>query len=290
MTSEGFITVPRARLYYRMVGTSTPLVVLHGGPDFNHSYLLPEMDRVAGSARLIYYDQRGRGKSSDGVAPEDVTIESEIDDLDRLRQHFELDTVSLLGHSWGCLLALEYAMRYPNRTGSLVLMNPAPASRRDLLLFQEQRRAAESDILSRMEAIAQTPSYLEGDIATEAEYYRAHFQRAVRRPEHVDEVVARLRMHFTPGDILKARAIEERLYEQTWRRPAYDLLDRLKRFAGPMLVLHGDHDFFTLDCARNIATASTMGELVVIEKCGHFAYLESPEVVSEAIAGFLSRV
>jgi len=48
---------------------------------------------------LIYYDQRGRGKSSGEVAPDDVTIESEIEDLDRVRRHFGLDAVALLAHS-----------------------------------------------------------------------------------------------------------------------------------------------------------------------------------------------
>jgi len=58
------------------------IVVLHGGPDFDHTYLLPDMDRLADSFRLIYYDQRGRGKSGDGVRAEDVTLASGIEDLD----------------------------------------------------------------------------------------------------------------------------------------------------------------------------------------------------------------
>jgi proline iminopeptidase len=57
--------------------------VLHGGPDFDHSYLLPDLDRLSDSFRLIYYDQRGRGRSADGVRAEDVTLASDIADLDR---------------------------------------------------------------------------------------------------------------------------------------------------------------------------------------------------------------
>ena len=285
--SEGFIAMPGARLYYRAVGSSTPVTVLHGGPDFNHHYLLPELDRLADLARLIYYDQRGRGKSSEGVAPEDVTIESEVEDLDRIRGHFGLDQLSLLGHSWGCILALEYAARHPERTRDVVLMNPAPASHRDHRLFREQREAAEADTLARMRAIARTQAYREGDIPTEAEYYRAHYQRAVWRQEHIEQIVPRLRAHFAPEDILKARAIEERLYEQTWRRPEYDLTDRLTHFTGPILVLHGKQDFMPLACATNISAASPTARLVVIEECGHFAYLERPEAVREAVASFL---
>src|SRR5258705_9433582 len=88
---EGYVPVPGARLYLREVGTGPPLFILHGGPDFNHNYLLPDLDRLASTFRLIYYDQRGRGKSSPGVAPKDVSIESEVEDLDLLRQFFGLE-------------------------------------------------------------------------------------------------------------------------------------------------------------------------------------------------------
>lgn len=69
-------------LYARDIGRGYPIVVLHGGPDFDHSYLLPDMDRLSDSFRLIYYDQRGRGKSADGVRAEDVTLVSDVADLD----------------------------------------------------------------------------------------------------------------------------------------------------------------------------------------------------------------
>jgi proline iminopeptidase len=75
--------------------------VLHGGPDFDHSYLVPELDVLAESFRLIYDDQRGRGRSAGGVRPEDVTIESEIDDVDHISGRLGLGRVALLGHSWG---------------------------------------------------------------------------------------------------------------------------------------------------------------------------------------------
>lgn len=287
--SEGAIAVPGAHLYCREVGSAsqTPLVVLHGGPDFNHNYLLPEIDRLATSTRLIYYDQRGRGKSSAGVVPEDVTIESEVDDLDRLRQHFGLDQLALLGHSWGCILALEYATRYPDRVGHVVLMNPPPASHRDLQMFRAHREATEADTLAAMRAIAETRAFQDGDIQAEAEYYRMHFSRAVHRPELIDAIVARLRVHFTPEDILKARAIEERLYERTWLKPAYDLTERLEGFDRPTLVLCGRQDFFPMSIATNVAAASTAAKLAVLDDCGHFAYAERWEAAKQAIESFL---
>jgi len=76
------------------------MIVLLGGPDFDYGYMLPDLDRLADTFRLIYYDQRGRGKSADGVNPDDVTLASDVDDIDAVRQHFQLESPTLLGHSW----------------------------------------------------------------------------------------------------------------------------------------------------------------------------------------------
>ena len=78
--------------------------------DFGHDYLLPEFDRLADACRLVYYDQRGRGRSYAGDAPDDVTMAGDVDDLDCVRRSLGLETMAVLGHSWGCLVAMEYAL------------------------------------------------------------------------------------------------------------------------------------------------------------------------------------
>jgi len=75
---QGTNAVGGADLYTREIGQGPPVIVLHGGPDFDHTYLLPEMDRLTDLFHLFYYDQRGRGRSAEGVKPGDVTLESEI--------------------------------------------------------------------------------------------------------------------------------------------------------------------------------------------------------------------
>lgn len=284
---EGFLPVAGAQLYFREVRNRLPpLLILHGGPDFNHNYLLPELDRLASAFRLIYYDQRGRGKSSSGVDPGTVSIDSEIDDLDRLRRHFRVPASAILGHSWGCVLAMEYATHRPDRVSHLILLNTGPASHADLLHHRRQRAAAEATRLARMRDIAQTPAYAEGDIETEAEYYRLHFGTSLRSADQLESLVGRLRCHFTPHDILAARAIEESLYAQTWSSPHYDLLARLRTLNVPTLLIHGQHDLIPLECARNVAQAIRGARLLVLADCGHFSYMERPGEVLDAIVSF----
>ena len=139
---EGHLQVGPARLYCRVVGEGPPIVVLHGGPDFDHTYLLPELDRLADVCRLVYYDQRGRGRSAQGVDPEDVTIQSEVADLDGLLDALDHEPVAILGHSWGGALAMEYATRHPERVSHLILLNSAPASAEDARRLREHFRQA----------------------------------------------------------------------------------------------------------------------------------------------------
>jgi proline iminopeptidase len=284
---EGYFPVPGARLFFREIGDGEALVVVHGGPDFNHNYLLPEFDRLASAFRLIYYDQRGRGKSSQGVTPETVSITSEIDDLCRLRQHFGLETFSIVGHSWGALLAMEYASRHSDCLRRLILLNTAPASHADLLRFRQQRETTDPQALATIRTIAATCEYAKGDVETDVAYYRAHFGKTVGS-DQLESVVNRLRSHFTPPDIIKARAIEDRLYAQSWLSPDYDVLARLDNVQVPTLIIHGDRDFVPRECARNVAEAMSHSRLVVLAQCGHFCYIDRPAEVLAAIVDFMS--
>jgi proline iminopeptidase len=129
---EGVIPVEHAALYYREIGQGPPIILLHGGPDFDQNQFLPDTDRLADGYRLNYYDQRGHGKSGENVQPEDVSLQSALDDLEAVRAYFQLDSVALLGHSRGGLMALEYAMRPPERVSQLILLKYCPGFSRRL--------------------------------------------------------------------------------------------------------------------------------------------------------------
>src|SRR2546430_5408039 len=114
------------RIYTRRVGDGPPsVVVLHGGPGAHHDYLLPQYDRLAHGRTLLYYDQRGGGRSP---VPRDTPVgwREHVADLEALRDHWGLDRVALLGYSWGGLLALLYALAHPARIDRLALVSAAP--------------------------------------------------------------------------------------------------------------------------------------------------------------------
>jgi proline iminopeptidase len=274
---ESRIPIGQTSLYARDVGRGQPIIVLHGGPDFDHEYLLPDLDRLADEFRLIYYDQRGRGRSADGVRPEDVTLASDVEDVDKVRQHFKLPSAALLGHSWGAVLALEYALRHPASVSRLILMNPAPASASDVAVLRKSYLAQLGADMDRQRAIMAGAAYQEGDPEAVIARYRIHFTHALARPQDYEKLMARMRDAFISqgkAGIVKARAVEDRLMADTWNVPTYDLLPRLSALRIPTVVIWGDHDFIPLEISSHIARAIPDARLITLKDCGHFAYLE----------------
>jgi proline iminopeptidase len=283
---ESRIPVGNAELYSREIGQGTSIIVLHGGPDFDHSYLLPGLDRLSDSYHLIYYDQRGRGRSANGVKPEDVTLASDIADIEKVRQYYHLDSVVLLGHSWGTVLALEYALRYPGRVSHLILMNPGPASTDDYKQLRTEWIEKRPEDMERRKAIADTAAYKEADPDAVISYYRIHFKSALARSEDYEKLIARMQASFIrqgKEGILKARAVESRLMTETWAAPEYNLLPRLKSLRIPTLVISGDHEFIPSSTAEHISQAIPNARLVTLKDCGHFTYLECPVAAHEQI-------
>jgi proline iminopeptidase len=289
---ESRIPVGDAALYVRDIGNGSPVIVLHGGPDFDIRYLLPDLDRLSDSYHLIYYDQRGRGRSADGVRPEDVTLASDVEDIDRVRDRFHLEQATVLGHSWGAVLALEYALRHPTRVSRLILMNPAPASTSDYGVLRSAYTQKLGKDFDRQREILASAAYKEGDPETVAARYRLHFEAALARDEDYETLMARMKAAFISqgkAGILKARAVEDRLYADSWLLSGYDLLPKLPALKIPTLVIAGDKDFIPGEIARHIASAIPGAQLVTLGNCGHFSYLECPADVRKAFDDFFRR-
>ena len=291
IATETRIPAGNTTLYSRAIGRGLPVIVLHGGPDFDHSYLLPDLDRLSDAFRLIYYDQRGRGRSADNVRPQDVTLASDLDDVDRVRQHFGFDKVVLLGHSWGAVLALEYALRHATKVSHLILMNPAPVSASDLAAVRKVYLERLGPEMDRQRAILASAAYQAGDPEEVAARYRIHFKPSLKRPEDYEKMMVRMRAGFLSqgkNGILKARAVEDQLMRDTWEVAGYDLLPKLAGLRVPTLVIAGDHDFM-VGAAERIAQAIPAAELVTIKDCGHFAFLECADKVHDALEAFFRR-
>jgi len=134
-------------------------------------------------------------------------------------------------------------------------------------------------------------AYREGDPEAVTARYRIHFRHALCRREYLDRLMERMSASFVhqgPAGIRMARAVEERLLAETWHANGYDLHPSIADLCVPALVITGDHDFTPGPIQRRIADVIPGARTVMIEACGHFAFLEQFERVREELISFLT--
>src|SRR5947209_16683964 len=118
---EGFIDANGVMIYYKTFGHGAPLMIVHGGPGASHDYFLPYLLPLARHNRLIFIDERGSGKSEKLEDPAGYTVENMVEDVEAVRRGLNLGRISLLGHSYGGVLAQAYALKYQGNLAHLVL-------------------------------------------------------------------------------------------------------------------------------------------------------------------------
>lgn len=261
-------------LFERRLGSGPPVVALHGGPGAHHDYLRPGFDVLAERHTLIYYDQRGGGRSP---VPREIAVgwREQVADLDALREIWGIDQLTLAGYSWGGLLALLYAIEHPTRVKRLALISPAPAWREARDEFE--RRFAERSMTPALQTARRElreSGLREQDPAL---HQRRLFELAVAGYFH-DPARAQSLTPFR---------ITERTQKEVWASlGAFDLRPALSGLHLPSLLLHGDDDPIPVESARVVADLLA-AEFHVLKDCGHVPYIEAFADFSRIMGTFL---
>ena len=269
------VGVRGVELFVRRIGSGPAAVVLHGGPGAHHDYLLPGFDALADGRELVYYDQRGGGRSA---VDRDVPVgwTEHVADLEALRDRWAMDRLTLVGYSWGGLLAMLYALAHPERVAKLALVSPAPtwrAAREEFERvfthrnldpgFQEARRELRESGLRERDPAAFNQRIFELSVA----------------PYFYDPKRAR---ELTPF------RVTGRTQQEVWQSLGdFDLRPQLPSLLGiPSLILHGENDPIPIDAARTAATLIG-AEFHAVPRCGHVPYVEAFDTFRAVVGGFL---
>lgn len=263
-------------LFERRIGSGPATVVLHGGPGAHHDYLLPGFDRLATGRTLVYYDQRGGGRSP--VAREvPVGWREHVADLEALRELWGEERLSIAGYSWGGLLAVLYAIEHPDRIASLALVSPAP-------LWRGAREEYERRLAARNAA----PDVQAARRALQAGGLRELDPETYRRRMFEFSVAGYFHDWHRAVDLTPFR-LTGRTQQEVWDSLGdFDVRDRVRQLRLPALVVHGEDDPIPIETA--VETAALLGApLVRIPDCGHVPYVEAPEAFTRALDDFLPK-
>jgi proline iminopeptidase len=286
--SEGHLEASRGvRLGYRIVGTGPDtLIVIHGGPGFTFDYLATDLEPLAARHALVFYDQRGTGRStlvsdSAGLAP-DLFAE----DLEAIRRHLRLERVNLLGHSWGAAVVALYAQKYPERVGRLLVVAGVPLTMAGLeQSFGAMQSARDTAEVARMEAAMAARRADPTDKAACRAYYAIWF-----RPFFADVASAgRSRGDICAGSPESMRnkmaSVDRYVFPSLG---AYDWRALMRTVRAPTLIIHGSEDPLLVEFAREWAATLPNSRILVLEGIGHFPYVEAPDRFFPAVDRFLT--
>jgi proline iminopeptidase len=281
--SSGYTSSTETPLYWAAYGPpgADRCLVIHGGPGAHHDYLLPQMLALSSRRELVFYDQRGGGRSRTDQR-EPITWQTHVRDLGDVARELAADPSTLVGYSWGGLLSLLYAIDSSHAGAPLprrmVLIDPAPVSREFRRVFEaEFERRQRDPVIQSLRDDLSASGLRETDPA-------AHRQRAFELSVagyFADPGSAR---DLTPFRVMgkHQQSVWESLGE-------YDLLaaGELDSVRVPALIVHGRQDPIPLASSEAAARALN-AELVVLDRCGHVPYVERPAELFAAIEAFLA--
>jgi proline iminopeptidase len=270
---------PSATIYYEVLGSGagTPLVLVNGGPGFDHTYLHVSQawDTLGKKRRVVMYDQRGTGRSIGNHSGQTFTLKDQIDDLEALRVHLGTEQIDLLGHSWGGYLVMAYSAAHPERIAHLFIVDSAAPQWKDILfLFKE----VFPDVTERRDAFGFAEEM--GDQKAIDGELREYFKMLFYSTEKRDAFIAAL-----PASVYK-RDVNKAVNSDVER---FDLNPEIRKFKFPVMVITGRFDMNVAPLvAYKIHQAIAGSKFRVFEHSGHLPFYEESDAFVQAVEEFLA--
>ncbi len=289
---EGLLPFRGFKIWFRIIGEREdpgkfPLLLLHGGPGATHDYLEPLEAMGAIGRRVILYDQLGNGNSDKPHDPSLWTVDLFIEEVGVVRRALGLDRIHLMGHSWGGMLAMEYALTRPTGLISLIVAS-SPASMPQWVSEANRLRAAlppdiQGTLLKHEEAgTTDDPAYQEAMLA----FYRRHVCRLDPWPDCVNRSFEKLAQN--PEVYNTMNGPSEFHVIGTLR--SWDIVDRLREIRIPTLVTSDRYDEATPTIAGTVHRGIAGSDWVIFEHSSHTSHIEESERYLRVLQDFLTRV
>lgn len=266
-------------IYYAVIGEGRPILMMHGGPGLDHTYLRPWLDPLAEHFQVIYYDHSGNGRSPRPDGYDEVTHASWIADADALRAHLGHERIILLGQSYGGFLAQEYALQYGNRLDGLILVCTAPAlDYMDVVVTNAQQRGTPEQFRAVSEDLAR-PMVDNDDFRklwlTILPLYFKRFDPAVAATTD-----AATHYNYRAHNHAFSACV-----------PQFNVADRLAEITTPTLMISGREDWITPPAqGERIHAGLPNSELKIFDESGHMPFIEEQQAFLSTVRDWIERL
>jgi proline iminopeptidase len=291
---EGFADAGGMMIYFKIVGKGDPLVILHGGPGASHDYFLPYLLPLARKNRLVFIDERGSGRSQKLEDPSGYTVENMAEDVEAVRLALGLGKMSLLGHSFGGVLAQAYALQYPGSLSRLILCSTFHSSAKMNRVFLEMKDRMKPELRRRIEILEKKGLFGNGRDYEKNRYTQEYMAAAWGEGYFPYLYLNRPDPNFEPGAMGN---MAWDVYREMWGSHGefiidgnlgpIDYSDRLASIRVPTLITVGDND----ECAPRLSEEMHQripgSRLVVLPQSGHMTFVDQPALFLQTVEEFL---
>lgn len=276
--ATGIIHTADVDLAYWVYGkptAETPVIAVNGGPGLSHIYMLQNdvWTRLAQGRQVIFYDQRGTGRSKHVRAGASMDIPAQVADLEAVREHFDFSKVDLVGDSFGGFLSMAYASAHPGHVHKLILSDSAPPAMKDIVHLLPQ---VFPDIEAEDEEVRKKLG--DTDAAAQQELLD-HFRMIFYNEDLLHKYLANVKdLEYTPSTGAAVGAAAEKI----------DMTAELPKFSFPTLVITGRYDMNVAPLtAWRMYKAIPGAKLVIFAKSGHLPSYEEPDKYVHVVDTFL---
>ena len=291
---EGYVDAHGMMIYYEIIGHGPPLLIVHGGPGASHDYFLPYLLPLARQNRLIFIDERGSGRSEKLDDPTGYTVENMADDVEAVRRELGLGKISLLGHSYGGVLAQAYALKYQQNLTHLILASTFPSTSAMNQVFVKMKQNMAPDVRDHINKLEAQGLFGQGK-PWEHSRYTADYMTAAWGDGYFPYLYQR---HPDPNyDPVAEGVTSWDLYREMWgshgefvidgNLKSVEYLDKLPTIKVPTLIIAGDHDECDPSLSRQMNQQIAGSKLVILPQSGHMTFVDQPIQFTKAVEEFL---
>ena len=274
---DGSKRINGTNLYFSVKGKGEYLLMIHGGPGFNHSYFMPHLKALENNFKIIYYDQRACGKSSI-PASDSISMKFLVDDIEEIRKVFKTEKINILAHSWGVVLAIQYALRYPGGINKLILSNPVMLSRE----YDQEAAALVQKNSTKEDSVTRAKILSDGNLDTKD--YEKLFLLSFKPSAYNKDNVAKINLNLPDNFGLASNA----LFTSLMKDPAMNanLYDSLPSIKFPVKVIHGQADVVPFGSIERLKEKLPNVKIDVFKQSGHFPFVEESVLYNEKVTAF----
>ncbi|AWZ47719.1 hypothetical protein C3495_02140 [Clostridiaceae bacterium 14S0207] len=282
---EGYVDIKHGDMYYKVLGKGEPILFIHGGPGLVHNYFLPYfLELVNKGYQLIFYDQRGNGKSYKAFDESNINLNEFTLDIERLRKHLKIDKLNIVGHSMGGFFALDYAKKFNKRVKKITLCNCIPIDIANLGIMNTVINERIKFYINEISEIVNSQKFKDNDTTTIIKYLTlinsVNFYDKSRSNELFKD------MEISPYFMKNFKKINKKLLNEY-----INIIDKynLDDIHIPTLIIHSEFDFISIESSEYINYKLQNSNIKFIKKCGHYSFIEKTEEVLESLDEFLLK-